>query len=65
MYISVCLSLCLSVCVQWGEGAGGGWFRVQRGTDALGLESHACSWAVPNATDVARALQQFDSTVAK
>ena len=45
---------------QWGEGASGGWFRLERGKDYLGLESHHCAWAVPAAVDVTRALHQFD-----
>ena len=49
---------------QWGEGAGGGWFRLQRGVNALFLESHTCSWATPAAEDVQRVLQQFDNSVA-
>jgi len=46
---------------QWGEGAGGGWFRLRLGADELGLESHHCHWATPAAADVQRALQQFQS----
>eukprot|EP00747_Dinoflagellata_sp_TGD_P113091 gnl/TRDRNA2_/TRDRNA2_171632_c1_seq1.p1 gnl/TRDRNA2_/TRDRNA2_171632_c1~~gnl/TRDRNA2_/TRDRNA2_171632_c1_seq1.p1 ORF type:complete len:553 (+),score=34.82 gnl/TRDRNA2_/TRDRNA2_171632_c1_seq1:30-1661(+) len=38
----------------WGEGPGGGWFRLRRGVDALGIESGGCSWAVPSREDVAR-----------
>lgn len=48
---------------QWGEGAGGGWFRIRLGVDELGLESNACRWAVPAAADVTRALQQFDDAL--
>ena len=49
---------------QWGEGMGGGWFRLQRGTDTIGLESHKCSWAVPARADVQRVMEQFDASVA-
>ena len=45
---------------QWGEGAGGGWFRVKLGEDTLGLESNGCTWATPAKVDVDRALQQFE-----
>lgn len=48
---------------QWGEGAGGGWFRLRLGVDELGIESHACRWAVPAAKDVERALQQFEAAL--
>ena len=48
---------------QWGEGPGGGWFRLERGVDALNLESTACHWAVPAAEDVHRALEQFIEAV--
>lgn len=33
-----------SMGVYWGEG---GWFRMVRGVDNLGIESQECSWAVP------------------
>jgi cathepsin X len=49
---------------QWGEGAGGGWFRLQRGVNALGLEAAKCHWATPAKADVARALEQFEESVA-
>jgi hypothetical protein len=48
----------------WGEGAGGGWFRLARGTNALALEAHPCSWAVPSAAHVERALSQWAASVA-
>jgi cathepsin X len=48
---------------QWGEGAGGGWFRIRLGVDELGLESNACRWAVPAAKDVERALQQYQDAL--
>jgi len=44
---------------QWGEGAGGGWFRLQRGVNAMGLERSRCAWAVPKSEDVDRILEQF------
>jgi cathepsin X len=47
---------------QWGEGAGGGWFRLERGKDYLNLESNQCAWATPAAEHVQRALQQFASS---
>jgi len=47
---------------QWGEGAGGGWFRLERGTNALSIESTKCRWGVPASKDVERALQQFDNS---
>jgi len=50
--------------LQWGEGVGGGWFRLERGANALAMESHSCSWAVPAAEDVQRVLQEFDASVA-
>ena len=43
---------------RWGEGAGGGWFRLRRGANTLGLEANRCSWAVPAATDVQRAMRR-------
>eukprot|EP01035_Chromulina_nebulosa_P017945 gene17945-23570_t len=47
---------------QWGEGAGGGWFRLERGTNALNIEATKCRWGVPASKDVERALQQFESS---
>ena len=49
--------------MQWGEGAGGGWFRLKLGDDVLGLESNGCTWATPAVTDVQRALKQFDDSL--
>jgi cathepsin X len=43
---------------RWGEGAGGGWFRLLRGKDTLAMESHNCHWAVPSVLHVERALKQ-------
>ena len=43
----------------WGEGAGGGWFRLERGVNALSMEANPCSWGTPAKADVARALKQF------
>jgi hypothetical protein len=48
--------------MQWGEGTGGGWFRLALGKDALNIESHRCTWAVPAQADIARAMQQFDDS---
>lgn len=42
---------------QWGEGAGGGWFRIERGSNTLGLEGDACTWATP-AVDTVTVLNQ-------
>ncbi|KAJ1421891.1 hypothetical protein B484DRAFT_399328 [Ochromonadaceae sp. CCMP2298] len=50
---------------QWGEGAGGGWFRLERGVNALSMESHECHWAVPAQADVQRALGQWRESVAQ
>lgn len=44
---------------QWGEGAGGGQFRMERGIDLFGIESHACSWAVPHPDHVQRVADQY------
>lgn len=43
---------------RWGEGAGGGWFRVARGNNTLAIETYPCAWAVPSASNVARAMAQ-------
>jgi len=43
---------------RWGEGAGGGWFRLLRGKNTLAMEAHNCHWAVPSQDHVARALKQ-------
>ena len=48
---------------RWGEGAGGGWFRLKMHTDELNMESHACTWGTPSAADVQRALKQFESSL--
>lgn len=48
---------------QWGEGSGGGWFRLLRGKNTLQIESGICSWAVPAQTDVDRALQQYQDAM--
>jgi len=45
---------------SWGEGAGGGEFRLERGTDTLGIETAACAWAVPHPEDVLRAVEDFE-----
>jgi cathepsin X len=44
---------------QWGEGAGGGWFRLERGKNYLNMETHSCKWAVPAASHVKRAMDQY------
>ena len=49
---------------QWGEGAGGGWFRLERGKNTLQIESGICAWAVPAAADVERVLEQYDTSIA-
>lgn len=49
---------------QWGEGVGGGWFRVERGANALAMEKFPCAWATPAAADVQRLAQQFADSVA-
>lgn len=49
---------------RWGEGAGGGWFRLARGVNALAIETYPCSWAVPAAADVERAMKQSSASVA-
>jgi cathepsin X len=49
---------------QWGEGPGGGWFRLVRGVNALAMENTTCSWGIPAAADVNRIVQQFEESVA-
>jgi len=44
---------------RWGEGRGGGWFRLQRGNNTLYLEKGGCSWAVPAAADVQRLMAAY------
>ena len=48
---------------QWGEGAGGGWFRLERGRNAFGLETSKCAWAVPKAEDVKRIVNQYQTSL--
>jgi cathepsin X len=48
---------------QWGEGAGGGWFRLERGVNALGMEAANCHWATPAKADVERAIQQWKQSL--
>lgn len=48
---------------HWGEGAGGGWFRLRLGFDELRLESGGCGWATPSQADVERALKDFDTAL--
>jgi hypothetical protein len=45
------------------EGASGGWFHLALGKNYLNAESNTCTFAVPAATDVARAVQQYDDAV--
>ena len=42
---------------RWGEGVGGGWFRLQRGNNTLNLERAGCAWATPAAKDVAAVMK--------
>jgi len=44
---------------KWGEGAGGGWFRLELGKNYLNLETSKCSWAVPAKENVDTAIQQY------
>jgi cathepsin X len=48
---------------KWGEGAGGGWFRLELGKDLLNIESSTCSWAVPAKADVERAISQYQQAL--
>jgi cathepsin X len=48
---------------QWGEGVGGGWFRVKRGENLWGIEGEGCAWAVPAAADVKRLQTQWEESV--
>jgi cathepsin X len=48
---------------QWGEGSGGGWFRIERGTNTLGLEGDTCTWATPAADVVAQLNQAYDDSL--
>ena len=49
---------------RWGEGAGGGWFRLRRGNNTLGMEdTGGCAWATPSAADVQRAMRQFNASL--
>lgn len=47
---------------RWGEGAGGGWFRILRGKNTLALEVNKCHWAVPSVQHVARAMKQAQAS---
>ena len=42
---------------RWGEGAGGGWFRLQRGNNTLNMERAGCAWATPAKKDVEAIMQ--------
>ena len=48
---------------QWGEGAEGGWFRLERGTNALNMESRVCHFGVPKKADIDAANQRFMDSV--
>merc|ERR1712166_738244 len=43
---------------QWGEGRGGGWFRLQRGNNTLAIEADSCSFAVPSSSDVDKLMRE-------
>ena len=47
----------------WGEGVGGGWFRLEHDTDALAIEVNTCAWAVFAADHVQRAMGQWEGSV--
>lgn len=38
---------------------GGGWFRLERGVNALNIESYPCHWAVPSRASIDKALKEF------
>jgi hypothetical protein len=68
VYVNFCLFFSLHLYplplgTQWGEGAGGGWFRLERGKNALNLESSVCAWATPAKEDVDRANKQYDASL--
>ena len=48
---------------QWGEGPGGGWFRIKRGDNLFGVEGWPCAWAVPAEDDVKRVMEQWERAV--
>jgi len=47
----------------WGEGAGGGWFRLKLGSNILNLESNPCGYGVPGKSDVQRIVQQYNDSL--
>ncbi len=38
---------------------GGGWFRLERGVNALNIESYPCHWAVPSRLSIDKALKEY------
>ena len=48
---------------QWGEGVGGGWFRLKRGSNLFGVEEWPCGWATPAEKDVKRIQEQWERSV--
>lgn len=50
---------------RWGEGRGGGWFRLQRGNNTLFIEKGGCSWAVPAKADVSRIMTSYQPTASE
>jgi cathepsin X len=42
---------------SWGEQLG--WFRLERGTNQLNMETHTCAWGVPDPRSVRALLRQF------
>lgn len=48
---------------HWGEGAGGGWFRVRLGQNELNLEGGGCGWATPKKSDVEKVLQDYENAL--
>lgn len=48
---------------QWGEGSEGGWFRLERGTNALNMETRYCVYGVPKKSDIDAANQRFFNSV--
>lgn len=48
---------------MWGEGLGGGEFRLERGSNTLQIESGVCSWGVPKTEDVDRILTLYKNAL--
>ena len=42
---------------RWGEGPGGGYFRVYRGNNTLGMEGEPCNYVVPSPETVQQLLE--------